>query len=191
MPLKCLVLSGVVLVLSACSTGSMTPNVSSPNSLTRGTTVRTVAVTSSVTNGPIEPAYFNGRLYEFHIASVTSQNKNEFVSGCFNLGPINTGLPHGPMGQLYALFVTGATMHSCPDGSNLHDHLLSAVPGSPGYHPLWQVLIVVDGPNPDPSIIPIKSVAALQAAVAAGQVAILSFDGTIIEAPVVGPAGSP
>jgi len=36
-----------------------------------------------------------------------------------------------------------ATQYACPDGSLRHDHLLTFVPGVPGYLPIWNPTLVL------------------------------------------------
>jgi hypothetical protein len=93
----------------------------------------------------------------------------------------------GSVGRLYAIFLPGATLHSCPDGSDLHDHLLSAVPGTPGYSAFWDLVEVWPDVNFVPSIMPITSVEALDDALAKHQVFLID-DEIILHAVVLGPA---
>jgi len=67
-----------------------------------------------------------------------------------------------------------------------HDHILSAVPGAPGYSTLWDLWEAWPGPNFDPAIMPITSEAALLAAAAAQQVVLLD-DQLPLHAVVIGP----
>jgi len=134
-----------------------------------------------------EFAYFNGQLYGLHIPSEDSNNSNQFTFFCYSLGPDLTDKPAGPTGTMYAILAKGASLDSCPDGSDKHDHLISAVPGVPGYAPRWNIKIVVEGPNFDASIIPVTSEQALLAAVDAGQLGRVDPPVPIIfEAPVIG-----
>ena len=76
------------------------------------------AVTSATAGGPsVDPAYYQGHEVSLLIPSSASANENQFVSGCFNLGP-QQNWPD-PASTLYTLFVPGATGHSCPNGSFL------------------------------------------------------------------------
>ena len=131
-------------------------------------------------------AYFNGRLYKWTFPSSKGSDQRELVFGCFRVG-VDMIDRAQPRARLYALFLPGATMHACPDGSDKHDHILSAVPGSPGYATQFGLLEVWPGPNFDPSIVPIKSEADLFAAEQAGQVVIID-DEVALHAVVGGPS---
>jgi hypothetical protein len=80
--------------------------------------------------------------------------------------------------------VPGVTQHSCPDGTQAHDHVLSAVPGTPGYTGAWRLIIVIPGPNFDVNDMPYTSVAAVEAGVSAGKL-MLQDPGIELLAPVV------
>jgi hypothetical protein len=147
-----------------------------------------VAVAGTGSGTGSEVGYYNGEVYEFIMPSSNSSNPNQFVFTCYSLGPNFTDSPAEPTGTLYAILVEGATQGSCPDGSDKHDHILSTVPGEPGYTPVWNVKIVLAGPNFDPGIMPVTSEQALMAAVNAGQLFIVDPPTPIIfNAPVVGP----
>ena len=134
-----------------------------------------------------EFAYYDGQLYGLHIPSEDSSNPNQFTFFCYSLGPNLTEKPAGPTTTMYAILAEGASLDSCPDGSDKHDHLISAVPGVPGYAPRWNIKIVLEGPNFDVSIMPVTSEQALVAAVDAGQLVIVDPPVPIIfNAPVVG-----
>jgi len=51
--------------------------------------------------------------------------------------------------------------------------VLSAVPGVKGYVPFWQIILATPGPGFDISIMPVTSVAGVEAAVQAGQLEFL------------------
>jgi hypothetical protein len=150
--------------------------------------VSTSAVMADTDSGAAnEFAYYNGQLYGLHIPSEDSSNPNQFTFFCYSLGPDLTDKPAGPTGTMYAILAEGASLDSCPDGTDKHDHLISAVPGVPGYAPRWNIKIVVEGPNFDASIIPVTSEQALLAAVDAGQLVIVDPPVPIVfEAPVIG-----
>ena len=80
-------------------------------------------------------------------------------------------------------------MHSCPDGSDMHNHILSTLPGSPGYATQLELLEVWPGPNfaQSPPAMPIESEAALFEARDKGAVVIFS-DEVALHAVVTGPA---
>jgi hypothetical protein len=133
----------------------------------------------------LEPSYYNGDVYLLAIPSAKSTNPNQAVFACFNLGPDLTDQQTGPYGTLYVLLAPGATQVACPDGSLQHDHVLSAVPGVEGYVPRWQIILAVPGPAFDSAIMPVTSVAGVEAAVQTGQLELLDT-GIIFNAPVLG-----
>lgn len=183
---------GAVALISACGGNGMTGQQAPLDGTSSRATVRHASAHVSSCTQPIvgnaiaECTWYNGTLYAFHISSVNSQSNNELLAGCYNLGPLSKSASTGSSSTLYALSVTGASMHECANGQRVHDHLIDAVLGTSGYYPLFKLIHVVNGPNPDPSILPIKSVAALEAAASAGNVAILPWDGTTVKASVVG-----
>jgi len=141
------------------------------------------AVTSATAGGPsVDPAYYQGHEVSLLIPSSASANENQFVSGCFNLGP-QQNWPD-PASTLYTLFVPGATGHSCPNGSFLHDHVVSSAPGDPGYTGAWRVVRVTPGPNFAVSKMPYTSEAAVLAGAAAREL-VLTDTGASIRASVV------
>lgn len=136
-----------------------------------------------------EVTYYNGAVYRFQFPSSGSNNQNELlILDCnFRVGPDFTSHAHNESTTtLYALFLPGAAQHACPDGTNVHDHILSAVPGSPGYSTLWGLKAVVPGPSFVQSIMPITSEPALLNAEALGQVVIVDT-GLLLKAVVIGP----
>lgn len=149
---------------------------------------------SAQTGGPpgdnveLEPSYYNEEVYLLAIPSAKSSNPNQAVFACFNLGPDLTDQPAGPAGTLYVILTPGATQVACPDGSLRHDHVLSAIPGTAGYVPRWQIILAVPGPAFDLSIMPITSVTAVHTAVQAGQLELLDT-GIVFNAPVLGQVG--
>jgi len=133
-----------------------------------------------------EFAYYNGQLYALHIPSEASNSAGQFIFDCFHLGPNLNDNPTGPTATIYAVIAEGASLDSCPDGSQKHDHILSAAPGTPGYSPVWRLKVVTEGPNFDPSIMPVTSEQALMDALAAGQLVNIDFPPIVFMAPVVG-----
>lgn len=131
-----------------------------------------------------EAAYFDGTIVHFQLPSSESANRNDLVIGCYQAGPDLSRASRPAPARLYALFVPGATQHTCPDGTQEHDHVLSAVPGTPGYSGAWALIIVSPGPNFDTADMPYTSVAAIQAGVAAGKL-VLADSGLQLLAPVV------
>lgn len=133
----------------------------------------------------LEPSYYNGDVHLLAIPSAKSANPNQAVFACFNLGPDLTDQQTGPYGTLYVILAPGATQVACPDGSLRHDHVISAVPGVEGYIPRWQIILAVPGPAFDSAIMPVTSVAGVEAAVQAGQLE-LQDTGYIFNAQVLG-----
>lgn len=139
--------------------------------------------TAASSTGPlIEPAYYNGDEVGLLVPSGSSNNPSQVVSACFHLGPQHTSSE--ATNTLYALFVPGATQFSCPDGSRLHDHVITAAPGDPGYTGAWTVVRVTPGPNFDVGKMPYTSEAEVLTGVAAGEL-VLTETGFSFRAPVV------
>lgn len=163
-----------VALMAAClAGGSLTAACESTEPTTSSVALATAHVNAAPPQGAAETGYFNGQSYQFVFPSGTSNNQNELLADCFRLGPDLTTHPAGPSARLYAIFLPGASLHSCPDGSVVHDHLLSTVPGFPGYTGHWDLLEAWPGPNFIPGIVPITSEADLLAAASAGQVIII------------------
>ena len=133
-----------------------------------------------------EPIYYNDELYLAINPGGHSANPNQFTFGCFNLGPNLNGKPHVPSIPIYAVLWEGASQHSCPDGSFAHDHVATAIPGTPGFVPHWKVIFII--PVSDTLQLPLTSAEAVEAAIAAGQVVVVDT-GLIINAPVVRRSG--
>jgi hypothetical protein len=76
--------------------------------------------------------------------------------------------------------------HSCPGGSFEHDHVATAIPGSEGYTPHVRAVLAVLF---DPSVLPLTSAAAIEAAEEAGEVIVIDT-GLVIDAPVAGRGAS-
>jgi hypothetical protein len=140
------------------------------------------------TTSEIELGYLNGSLVSWQFPSGNSNNQNELVlPDCFRVGPDLTNHPAtGHVGRLYAAFLPGATLHSCPDGSDLHDHILSGGPGAENTT-LWDLIEAWPTATFDPAIMPIRSEAALLEAVAAKQVVLID-DQILLHAVVLGRA---
>lgn len=136
----------------------------------------------------LEPSYYDGDVYLLAIPSAKSANPNQAVFACFNLGPDLTDQQAGPYGTLYVILAPGATQVACPDGSLRHDHVLSAIPGTPGYAPRWRIILATPGDAFNPAIMPLTSTGAVEAAVASGQL-VLTDTGIVFNAPVIGQAG--
>jgi hypothetical protein len=138
--------------------------------------------TAVSSEGPlIEPAYYDGHEVGLLVPSGSSDSPNQVVSGCFHLGPQHRSSE--PTSKLYSLFVPGATQFSCPDGSRLHDHVITAAPGDPGYTGAWTVVRADPGPNFNIGKMPYTTEAEVLAGVAAGEL-ILTNTGFSFRAPV-------
>jgi hypothetical protein len=132
----------------------------------------------------LEQAYYDGRFVHFQLPSSESANTNGALIGCYHAGPNLAGTSRPATAKLYALFVPGVTQHSCADGTQAHDHVLSAVPGTADYTGAWTLIIVTAGPNFDPSDMPYTSVTAVEAGVRRGKL-VLQDPGIELLAPVV------
>lgn len=135
-----------------------------------------------------EVGYYNGVVYRWQFPSGTSNDQRElFLPDCFNAGPDFTQREvQAGVGSLYAIFLPSATQHMCPDGSDLHDHVLSAVPGQPGGEVFWDLKEVWPGPNYDPSLGTLTSEEAILSAASHDQVIIID-DQIVLHAVVLGP----
>ena len=142
----------------------------------------TAATAASSKDVLIEPAYYEGAEVGLLVPSGSSANPHQVMSGCFRLGPAHQG--QEATAALYALFVPGATQFSCPDGSRVHDHVITAAPGDPGYTGAWTVVLVTPGPNFDIGDMPYTSEAEVLAGVAAGEL-VLTDTGFSFRAPLV------
>jgi hypothetical protein len=133
-----------------------------------------------------EPSYYEGSTVVLQIPSATSANPNQAHFACFALGPDLSGArrsAHAP--NLYVILAPGATQVACPDGTLRHDHVLSAVPGSPGYTGAWTIVLALPGPAFDFADMPYKSVAEVDVAIANAELVPVDT-GIRFVAPVVG-----
>ena len=179
LPLSVFLLSATIL--TSCDSSSMSapkPSAAADQASGGG---------SATDPGISELAFFQGTLYQWMSPAGSSSDPNQLVRACFHLGPDLIGHASGPAGRLYAIVVPGATQHACPDGSRKHDHVLSAVPGTPGYVPRWHLINAVPGPNFSIEIMPLTSEQAVLAAAAAEQITIIQT-GVVVMGPVVGVA---
>src|SRR5262245_13981188 len=132
-----------------------------------------------------EPSYHEGATVVLQIPAATSANPNQAHFACFALGPDLSRASRAASGPvLYVILAPGATQVACPDGTRRHDHVLSAVPGSPGYTGAWTIVLAVPGPNFDVSRMPYTNVAAVDAAVTGGELELVQT-GIVFVAPVV------
>lgn len=186
--------AALALMLSAaCQADSRTDRLLAPDA----TTVTGASRSAAPAPGPSYPAehaYYNGRVYEWQFPTQKSADRQELIvgpGGCFRAGVVVPEDNAAPTVRLYAIHLPGATLHHCPGEPTvaLHDHVLSAVPGVPGYSTHWHNYNVFPGPQFDPahSPMPITSIAQLEAAAAAGQIVIVD-SGKTFHAVVIGPA---
>ena len=135
-----------------------------------------------------EPIYYDDQVYQAINPGGQSNNRNQLTYGCFDLGPDLNGKAASATIPVYAVLWSGANQHVCPDGSLAHDHVVVAVPGEAGWSPHWKVVFIIPI---DENVLelPFTSNEQVEAAIAAGQVAVVET-GLIINAPVVKRAGS-
>ena len=181
-PIRSAALIGALVLLAGCDQTHDASAVAAPRHPTPSTSR---ASASKDKDG--ESGYYNGRVYSWSFPSGSSNNQNQLIVDCFHLGVDITSRTPSNVGRLYAVFLDGAHQHSCPDGTILHDHILSSVPGAPEYTTVWDLMEAWPGPNFDPGIMPITSEEALLAAVGAGQVVLID-DQLLLHAVVTGPA---
>jgi hypothetical protein len=134
-----------------------------------------------------EPIYYDDQVYIAQNPGGHSHNHNQLTFGCFNLGPDLNGNTNSATIPIYAILWSGATQHVCPDGSLAHDHVAVAIPGTPDFTPHWRVVFVIPVSEADMEL-PLTSEAAVNAAIAAGQVVTVDT-GLVINAPVVRRSG--
>ena len=135
-----------------------------------------------------EPVYYEGRLLFAQLAAATSSDPNQLQFLCYDFGhDFNPSDQNALASPVYVIIAPGATQHAgCPDGSApTHDHVVGVIPGDGGYTGFYRITAVVALPNFNPSRMPITSVAAMQAAVDAGEMLVLPplF---VIHAPIIG-----
>jgi hypothetical protein len=149
-----------------------------------------VAGTAVAGQPRVEAAWYNGQTVQFMQPAVFSSDPNGATFACFGLGPnlANTSRS-ATTPTLYVILNDFATQDHCDgDASALrHDHVLSTVPGQPGYTGSWSLVLAVPGPAFDASDMPFTSVAQVQAGVASGEL-VLQDVGVQMIAPVIGGA---
>jgi hypothetical protein len=122
--------------------------------------------------------------------AVFSAKPNGATFACFGLGPnLAKTSRSASTPTLYVILNDFATQDHCDgDASALrHDHVLSTVPGQPGYTGSYSLVLAVPGPAFDPSDMPFTSVAQVQAGVANHEL-VLQDVGVQMIAPVIGGA---
>ena len=130
----------------------------------------------------IEHAYYDGQLVTMFQPTLYSADPNGGVLGCFGLGPDYTGIDR-PAAPMYVIFDPTATQDHCdgqPTAGN-HEHVLSAVPGEPGYTAAWKLVLLYEATPGSRNLAtnPYRSASEVQAAV---------NDGTLVNET---PAGLP
>jgi hypothetical protein len=133
-----------------------------------------------------EPSYFEGHQVVIQIPAAKSSNPHQAHFACFALGPDLARTSRAASAPpLYVILAPGATQVACPDGSLRHDHVLSVVPGRPGYTGTWRIVLATPGATFDVSAMPYTSVDAVLIGVAAGEL-VLTDTGIDFVGPVVG-----
>ncbi len=108
-------------------------------------------------------------------------------SPCYGFGPDFSDRAGGVDASVYYnLRVPGTSQMMCPDGSRMHDMVLTKAPGDPGYTPFVRVVFCDRGPNFSVADMPMKSAAVVEAAIAAGKL-VCQPPGAVYLAPVLGP----
>jgi hypothetical protein len=146
-----------------------------------------VAAGLSAQSGPVEyeSFYYNDEIYTALSPGAHSANPNQVTFECFSLGPDLNEKPGLETIPMYVVIWPGGH-HRCPAGGFEHDHVATAIPGSEGYTPHVRAVFVIPL---DPSVLPLTSAAAIEAAEAAGQVLVIDT-GIVFNAPVVRRAAS-
>ncbi len=117
------------------------------------------------------PAYYDGQVVTVMMGpGGNSANPHQIPHPCFGLGPDFSGTSRAAdVPPLYIVMVPGATQMSCPDGSGMHDMVLTAAPGDLGYNAVIQLVICRPGANFDAADMPYTSAQAVEAGIAAGE----------------------
>ncbi len=135
------------------------------------------------------PAFYEGQVFEVMMGpSGNSENPNQVSSPCWGLGPDFTEANRSAEVPLfYTLFVPGADQMSCPDGTRMHDMVLTAVPGDPDYNAAVQVMACRRPPDfkaTETAKNPYKSEGEVKLGIAAGD--LICGLGPVLQAPVTG-----
>ena len=136
----------------------------------------------------VEAAWYNGQAVRFLQPAVFSSDPNGGTFACFGLGPdLSENHRSAPAPILYVVLNDAATQDHCDGDPTMlrHDHVLSTAPGHPGYTGSWTLMLAVPGLHFDAGLMPYRSVSAVLAGVAAGQLA-LQDPGVKILGPVIG-----
>lgn len=114
-----------------------------------------------------------------------SQNPNQAPSPCWGLGPnFSQTNRSADVPLFYTLFVPGATQMMCPNGTRMHDMVLTAVPGDRGYNGAVRLMRCTPGPHFHIADMPYTSAAEVEAGIAASE--LNCQPGPVLAAPVVG-----
>ena len=136
-----------------------------------------------VTNPYIEPAFYEGQLVHFLLPSAASANPNDqVVADCFRVGPrVPAAVPI--RANVYVLLIPGADQESACSTTGepttlVHNHVFGAAPGDPNYDGHFLLILLGPGPNyPGPqAAASYNSEAAVQAGIAAGELAVIDPD---------------
>lgn len=137
-------------------------------------------------DGPeVFPAFYDGEVHQVMMGpSGNSSNPNQAPSPCWGLGPdFSSTKRAADVPLFYTLFVPGASQMMCPDGTLVHDMVLTAVPGEDGYNAAVRLVRCVPGPNFDLADMPYTSAQEVEAGIAAGELSCTRRG--ILAAPVV------
>ena len=161
------------IALAGCSKSPVQPDPSgaAPSSLT---SLGSASESSARLQGKpgYEPAYFNGSTVTINAIEVP-QNKGPLEHAAADFYQVVYPTNH-------ALWPSPPMCNPCDhqgngiDFTDFHDHLLDSIPADPGhgeFNPLWHVFLVIPAPGKDVQYaaqLPMKSEAAVDAAIAAG-----------------------
>lgn len=157
--------------------------------ITFGTMLFALAPAAAVAThggGPeVFPAYYDGQVRQVMMGpSGNSNNPNQAPSPCWGLGPdFSQTKRAADVPLFYTLFVPGADQMMCPNGTLMHDMVLTAMPGDTGYNAAVRLVRCVPGPNFAIADMPYTSGQQVQAGIAAGELSC-TWRG-ILAAPVV------
>ncbi len=148
--------------------------------------VPAVALATHGKQPEVFPAYYEGEIRHVMMGpGGNSNNPNQAPSPCWGLGPdFSKTKRAADVPLFYTLFVPGASQMMCPDGTRVHDMVLTAVPGDAGYNGAVRLVRCVRGPNFDIADMPYTSAQQVEAAIAAGELNCTNT-GRILAAPVV------
>ena len=116
------------------------------------------------------PAYYEGQVVTVMMGpGGNSANPHQIPHPCFGLGPdFSETARAADVPLLYIVMVPGASQMSCPDGSGMHDMVLTTAPGDLDYNAVVQLAVCRPGANFDAAM-PYTSEAAVEAGIAAGE----------------------